>query len=283
MRHGRRWVRGVLAIALMGAALGGCVSRAEYDRLVEANRSLTNRNQELQASLDDCQSMSGNMTARQLAADEAVRSLRDENERLRGLVGMSDASLRDLESQLRSLQLGALDPETDRALRELAAANPDLIQYDPARGMLRFASDLTFDSGSDVVKSEAKSSLARLADILKARAAAPYEVHVVGHTDSQPISARTAERHPTNMHLSCHRAISVRRELVSMGVPAAKVNASGWGEFRPAVPNTATGNTPANRRVEIYLTRSTASASSAPAPTTTPPTPERQPDRKSVV
>lgn len=278
MQHGRRWVRGVLAIALMGASLGGCVSRAEYDRLVESNRSLTNRNQELQASLDDCQSMSGNMTARQLAADEAVRSLRDENERLRGLVGMSDASLRDLESQLRSLQLGALDPETDRALRELAAANPDLIQYDPSRGMLRFASDLTFDSGSDAVKSEAKTSLARLADILKARAAAAYEVHVVGHTDSQPISSRTAERHPTNMHLSCHRAISVRRELVSMGVPAQKVNASGWGEFRPAVTNTASGNTPANRRVEIYLTRSTASASAAPAPTAAPAAPERQPD-----
>ncbi|MCL4741680.1 MAG: OmpA family protein [Phycisphaerales bacterium] len=278
MRHGRRWVRSVLALALMGGALGGCVSQAEYDRLVEANRSLTNRNQELQASLDDCQSMSGDMTSRQLAADEAVRSLRDENERLRGLVGITDASLRDLESQLRSLQLGALDPETDRALRELAAANPDLIQYDPSRGMLRFASDLTFDSGSDAVKSEAKSSLARLADILKARAAAAYEVHVVGHTDSQPISSRTAERHPTNMHLSCHRAISVRRELVGMGVPAQKVNASGWGEFRPAVPNTASGNTPANRRVEIYLTRSTASASAAPAPTTTPAAPERQPD-----
>ena len=278
MRHGRRWVRGVLAVVLMGGTLGGCVSRAEYDRLIEANRSLTNRNQELQASLDDCRSMSNEMTGRQLAADEAVRSLREENERLRGLVGMSDASLRDLESQLRSLQLGALDPETDRALRELAAANPDLIQYDPSRGMLRFASDLTFDSGSDAVKPEAKSSLARLADILKARAAAAYEVHVVGHTDSQPISSRTAERHPTNMHLSCHRAISVRRELVGMGVPPDKVNASGWGEFRPAVPNTASGNTPANRRVEIYLARSTASVSAAPAPTTIHAAPDRQPD-----
>ena len=28
----------------------------------------------------------------------------------------------------------------------------------------------------------------------------------------------------------------------------------GWGEFRPLVANSGNGNTPANRRVEIYLT-----------------------------
>jgi flagellar motor protein MotB len=31
--------------------------------------------------------------------------------------------------------------------------------------------------------------------------------------------------------------------------------AGGWGEFRPAVANNANGNTPANRRVEIYLAK----------------------------
>jgi hypothetical protein len=80
-----------------------------------------------------------------------------------------------------------------------------------------------------------------------------YEVNIVGHTDSQRISDATARRHPTNMHLSCHRAISVRSVLASMGVPAGRMEAAGWGEFRPMVANTSSGNTPQNRRVEIYL------------------------------
>ena len=95
--------------------------------------------------------------------------------------------------------------------------------------------------------------------------------------------AITANKHPTNMHLSCHRAISVRKELMAMGVPADKMQAAGWGETRPYVPNTSSGNTPQNRRVEIYLARARgamaaqADAGSVAAPERTTP-PDRQPD-----
>jgi len=69
-------------------------------------------------------------------------------------------------------------------------------------------------------------------------------------------------------------------------VPPDKMMVAGWGEFRPAVPNSGPkGNTPQNRRVEIYLTRSTATslggeaepAGGAAKPDTTTP-PARQPD-----
>ena len=142
--------------------------------------------------------------------------------------------------------------------------------------MLRFASDLTFDSGSDIVKDQAKQALSALGNILKSSAASPYEVFIVGHTDSQRISGGTAQRHPTNMHLSCHRAIAVRSALAGMGVPADKMFAAGWGENRPAVPNTGNGNTPANRRVEIFLTRSTASSMGGEIDTPTTATPDRE-------
>ena len=46
------------------------------------------------------------------------------------------------------MALKALDPATDQALRDLAAQYPDLVVYDPDRGMIRFTSDLTFGSGS---------------------------------------------------------------------------------------------------------------------------------------
>ena len=119
--------------------------------------------------------------------------------------------------------------------------------------MLRFSSDLTFASGSDAVTTQGQESLADLAEILKAPEATGYELEIVGHTDSERISSRTAQRHPTNMHLSAHRAISVRRQLITMGLPANQISAAGWGEHRPLVPNSATGGTPQNRRVELFI------------------------------
>jgi hypothetical protein len=53
-----------------------------------------------------------------------------------------------------------------------------------------------------------------------------------------------------------------------MGVSPQKMMAAGWGEFRPTVTNNANGNTPQNRRVEIFLVKSRATATpveSAPA------------------
>lgn len=237
------------------AGFGGCVSQKEYDSLESANRSKTESITRLTAREQQA------LQERDLAISERdrERQLRQaaqaEVTRLNAAVAGADQKYADLLRRLDAASVMPVDPETDRALANLAAQNPNLIQYDRDRGMLRFASDLTFDSGSDVVKAEARQSLAALANVLNQQSALAYEIQIVGHTDSQPISAGTAQRHPTNMHLSCHRAISVRRELIGLGVPAGRIMAAGWGEERPLVPNTARGNTPQNRRVEIFLTR----------------------------
>ena len=54
---------------------------------------------------------------------------------------------------------------------------------------------------------------------------------------------------------------------MGLGIAASKIEAAGWGEERPLVPNTSTGNTPANRRVEIYLGRSVGGAGGGASPT----------------
>lgn len=244
---------GISSCGLIG--LTGCVSQGEYDSLETANRSKTESITRLTAREQQA------LQERDLAVQErdrerqARQAAQAEVTRLNAAVAGADQKYADLLRRLDAASVMPVDPETDRALAALAAQNPNLIQYDRDRGMLRFASDLTFDSGQDVVKAEARQSLAALANVLNQQSALAYEIQIVGHTDSQPISAGTASRHPTNMHLSCHRAIAVRRELVGMGLPSGRVMACGWGEERPIVPNTARGNTPQNRRVEIFLTR----------------------------
>lgn len=269
---------GLLTLAL--GAIGGCAgtntnlleaNRALQDRntaLTAQNESLTRLNQELQAAL----------AARDAALAEAQSLIASLQSGKSGLEGQL-AGFQDKFNNLRfgDLNIGATDPQTDQALRDLAAQHSDLLEYDAARGLLRFRSDFTFASGSDEVSSAARTTLEKLAGILNGPAAG-YDARIVGHTDAQRISAATARRHPTNMHLSAHRSISVRNVLVDTGVAPARIEVAGRGEFDPLVANTGNGNTPANRRVEIFLAKSvgrgvpvpSASSPTAPAPSATP-------------
>ncbi len=266
----RLWTRtAIIALVGLAAGLGGCVNQKDYDGLVLENRTLTNRNQELQASLEECEAARNALGDTRRSGDTTIGSLQSQLREKDALLAEYESAIRDLESRLQGFGFGPLDAATDAALADLAASHPDLLTYDSAQGMLRFNSDLTFGSGSDAVSDGAKATLSALAGILKGSSAAQYDLIIVGHTDSQRVGAVTAQKHPTNMHLSCHRAISVRAELMGLGIPASKIEAAGWGEQRPLVTNTATGNTPANRRVEIYLGRSVGGTGGGASPTGT--------------
>jgi chemotaxis protein MotB len=267
MKKNRSLTVTLAGLVALAGGLGGCVSQQAYDDVVRENRALKSRNVELQGRLGDLESTEASLRNRLNQPNTAMAGLEDANALAQQRLNQALETIASLESQLDGMQFARLDPVTDDALRRLAGRYPGLVRYDADRGMLQFASDLTFASGSADVQAQAKNSLRALADILKSNEALGYDVRVVGHTDSQRISANTRQRHPTNMHLSAHRAIAVRSELVSLGVPATRVMAAGWGEHRPAVPNTANGNTPANRRVEIYLFPGSGTSSSSFGPT----------------
>ncbi|MGP1310515.1 MAG: OmpA family protein [Phycisphaerales bacterium] len=253
--------RQTLAVTFLTAAAGlplvGCNSKyndleAAYRASEARNQELVNENESLRANLDQ-------MSGRLGQSDDAMGGALATNAELRGRLLRLQEDYRNLEDRLRNLDFGQVNPETDQALRNLAAQHPDLIQYDSKRGMLRFASDLTFASGSAEVRSEAANTLSQLARVLNNPTAAEYDVQIVGHTDSVPVSSGTAQRHPSNTHLSAHRAISVRDALANSGVSRSRMQVAGWGEFRPAVPNNAgRAGTAQNRRVEIFLIPSTA-------------------------
>jgi chemotaxis protein MotB len=269
----------LLALGLtMTSLLGGCVGQGEYDRLYEVNSSLTAQNKDLARQLEEERQAKLLLQNGNIGGEKTVAGLQRENALLRSQYDKAIADLRDLEKRIASLDFGPVNAETDVALRQLAEQFPQFIKYDAARGMLRFASDLTFDSGSDSVKENVKEAIAALAQILNSSAASGYEVVIEGHTDSQKISSRTAGRHPTNRHLSAHRSISVISELGKLGVSNDRMMAAGWGEYRPLVANNGNGNTPANRRVEIFLARGHGTGNpgvEAPLANTTPATPTK--------
>ena len=136
------------------------------------------------------------------------------------------------------------------ALEEFAADN-DMVTFDRETGVLKFKSDLLFDSGSAVVASDAKSAVNQLADIMNSEEAKQFDIVIAGHTDNVPIKYSKA-KHPTNWHLSAHRAISVLEQLED-SIKPERMSVRGFGPYRPVEDNSTKEGRAANRRVEIYV------------------------------
>src|SRR5262249_1366978 len=100
-----------------------------------------------------------------------------------------------------------------------------------------------------------------------------YDIKIIGHTDTQVVRQLKGRDFKDNWELSAFRSISVMHEFTHMGVQPERIEIAGRGEFQPAVANLAKGNTPQNRRVEIFLVR----GSGFHPPTNTAPTPTKAP------
>jgi outer membrane protein OmpA-like peptidoglycan-associated protein len=140
-------------------------------------------------------------------------------------------------------------------LTAFAAQNPDFVDFDAARGLVKFKSDFTFDKGSAELRPEARATVDRLAGILNGPNASQYELMVVGHTDDQPVSNPVTIKngHRDNWYLSAHRAISVSQRLMQVGVNRGRMQVAGYADQRPLVPNSDEQAKAKNRRVEVFI------------------------------
>jgi chemotaxis protein MotB len=194
---------------------------------------------------------------RKLEAAEAtggveVDALRQKLAALEEDVAKKNAMIKSMQDRL--LGGSPLPVELNTALEDFAKGN-DMVEYDASRGMVKFKSDLLFDKGSDVVAPQAAEAVKTLSGILDGEQAKKFDIIVAGHTDDIPIlKPQTRAAHPTNLALSCHRAISVIELMQKDGIEPKRLSARGFGEWRPLEPNAPNkGGNPKNRRVEIYI------------------------------
>lgn len=112
------------------------------------------------------------------------------------------------------------------------------------RGLVLTLGDVLFESGRAELKPGATSNLGQLVAFL-----AKYPsrtVAIEGHTDS-------VGGDDYNLGLSQRRADSVRSHLVSRGVDAARIIATGAGESAPVASNESAAGRQQNRRVEVII------------------------------
>ena len=265
--RGVRLLLGVMVVGLLMQA-SGCVSMAKYNEMRAANRMLAAEKEQCASELYDVRNVNDTLLAklntheRELtSSDELLSNLRRENNLLHENLKRVAAEHDRLAAQQGLADISIVGPKLpeplDSALKQFAQKYPDAVAYDPASGSVKWKGDVLFALGSDVVKDTAQTSLKQFGDIFKSAAAEGFEVIVVGHTDNHPISrATTLQKHPTNWHLSAHRAIAVAESLLKGGCEPQRIGVMGCSEYRPVAANDTEENKSLNRRVEIYLVRS---------------------------
>ena len=141
------------------------------------------------------------------------------------------ASADGLQAFARSVTLGAA-----------AAPAPRAAAPDPCGGIIRLRGvQFAFDRAD--ISPDSRVVLDVAADQI---AACPsVRVRVEGHTDFIGTDAY-------NQRLSERRAEAVRTYLATRGIPAARMESSGFGETRPIAPGRTDADRARNRRVELH-------------------------------
>ncbi len=113
---------------------------------------------------------------------------------------------------------------------------------------VKITQKIQFSYNKTIIAKESFPVLDAVVDVLTKNPS--IQIDVEGHTDDKGSDAY-------NKTLSEQRAQSVRKYLLSHGVGAARLNAHGYGEERPLVPNNSDANRSLNRRVQFIRTEGT--------------------------
>lgn len=263
MRVGR-WVPGFVLAGFVWILTGGCSSLDGYNRLKAANRILAVEKEELYKDLSDERSVGEVLRTRvrSLEHDVEVKTQLVDNyrretellEEMRNLARKQVEELANKDLSAIAIMGPKLPKPLDNALRRFASDYADKVVYDRRAGTVKWNADLLFALGSDVVKDSSMPALRAFTDVIKSRAAEGFEVIVVGHTDNRPVARpATKAKHPTNWHLSSHRAIAVSNILQRFNYSPGRIGVMGCGEYRPVADNGTVEGSSQNRRVEVYL------------------------------
>jgi chemotaxis protein MotB len=162
--------------------------------------------------------------------------------------GKSDSEEMQQSDMIYEQLLSELDEQLSKGLLEMEKDNEKIL--------IRFPSDVTFESGSARLSKPAVSMIRDVGSILSGFY---VDMKASGYTDSIPIRSG---KFRSNHELSSSRAVSVVQELKQSGSFAPEeLTVVGHGEGFPLAPNSTPEGRMMNRRVELEINPSTAKLS----------------------
>ena len=267
MARMRHWI----GLAAVGLFLTGCVPQEKYAALKLDDDRQREQLGQSQAETQQAEAEAA-LYKNQLAAlnnsgtnsTALISNLTTQNSSLQSHLDELNKKYDDAIRMAGSAGGSALPAPLSNELSALAAANPELVDFDAARGIVKFKSDVTFAPGDATVTPRAREVLDRFASILNSSAASGYELLVAGHTDSTPVANPETIRKGNfdNWFLSAHRAIAVGKELIANGVSGRRLGVVGYADQRPIASNASESGKAQNRRVEVLILPSSVRSSS---------------------
>ncbi|MEZ0536306.1 OmpA family protein [Caldicellulosiruptoraceae bacterium PP1] len=127
-----------------------------------------------------------------------------------------------------------------------------------SKGLSIMLKDVLFDSGSANLTPEAKEVIHEIAKILEK--VPENTIRIEGHTDNRPIHNKYFY---SNWELSTARATSVLREILNTTkINPERFSVVGYGEYKPIASNLTEQGRSLNRRVTIFIVRTTYNSAS---------------------
>ena len=256
----RTFVTRLVGLSVISLGLTGCVSQEKYNALKLAHDGLVERigeaDREAQAAKAESEAYKQQLAMfgqNGSGKDAMLMNLTQQNAALQAQLDELNRKYVDAVNRTGTGQ--ALPEQLTNVLQQFAQQNPDLVDFDAARGIVKFRSDVTFATGSAEVTGQARSAIQRFAQILNSPDARGYELLVAGHTDNQKVSnpATIKAGHLDNWYLSAHRAIAVAKEMDRNQVDAQRMGWVGYADMRPAASNSTSQGKQQNRRVEVLI------------------------------
>ena len=264
----------VLALATLAIALfsTSCVTNKKYSQLQNKYDELNLLYGSTRDDLLTCNAETKNLQSQLDNANKAIKAIRQElndaKEALNKSLDINSASgvnisklvdeinasnkyikqLVDAKSKSDSLNIAL----TNRLTRSLNTDELKDVDVKVLKGVvyISLADNMLFKSGSYEVSSQAKSTLEKIAKILKDYK--DFDVLVEGNTDNVPISKTNIRN---NWDLSALRASSVVQVLQNeFGIAPNRLSAAGRGEYNPVTDNNSDLGKQRNRRTEIIIT-----------------------------
>jgi len=204
---------------------------------------------------------------RAVLLNNSIATLRNELAKLAAALDTSEKKAREQNTQIANLgtrlnaalagkveELSRYRSEFFGKLREVLGSRSDVRVVGDR---FVFQSEVLFASGDAALNAAGKDQLQRLAGALKEISAKipaklKWVLRVDGHTDILPISTANF---PSNWELSTARALSVVRFLISRGVDANRLAATGFGPYQPIDGGQTDAAYRRNRRIELKLTQ----------------------------
>lgn len=259
MRHVRWTSSAALSAALFfGALTPGCGHSEE--EMQAKQREIASLKSQLDAEKEQHKKALAEIAEREKSIEELKDQVRKAGLNISNLSANLEEQARALEDYKRRAEQLEQIKKRFEALRSKLQSLTKLgltVSVRNNRMVIALPGDVLFDSGKETLKSEGKSILLQVADVIRGDSSlAARTFQVAGHTDAQPL---VGGRFKDNWGLSVMRAREVLVFLIDPqdkgggGLSPTRWSASGYGDTDPVVANDTPENKQKNRRVELVV------------------------------